>query len=144
MSGRARQVRNVRSAVFTATALLIAIAAARADDGAIISRWYSALLVADRTELADLLADDVRIKLEDLGVVQSKQEFIAALDEWKGAVAGAAIRHRIEKSEGGVTTVIACYDFPDNDMLMQETFAVTDNRITASSQAAIAENCEAY
>ena len=144
MNGKARPVRNVRSVVFTAAALLIAIVAARADDGAIISRWYSALLVADRTELADLLADDVRIRLEDLGVVQGKQEFIASLDEWKGAVAGAAIRHRIEKSEGGVTTVIACYDFPDNDMLMQETFAVTDNRITASSQAAIAENCEAY
>ena len=144
MNCKARHVMNVRSVVFTAAALLVAIIAARADDGAIISRWYSALLVADRTELADLLADDVRIKLEDLGVVQSKQEFIAALDEWKGAVAGAAIRHRIEKSEGGVTTVISCYDFPDNDMLMQETFAVTDNRITASSQAAIAENCEAY
>ena len=144
MSGKARPVRNVRPVVFTAAALLIAIVAARADDGAIISRWYSALLVADRTELADLLADDVRIKLDDLGIVQSKQEFIASLDEWKGAVAGAAIRHRIEKSEGGVTTVIACYDFPDNDMLMQETFAVTDNRITASSQAAIAENCEGY
>jgi hypothetical protein len=27
---------------------------------------------------------------------------------------------------------------------MQETFAVADNRITASSQAAIAENCEGY
>ena len=144
MNGTVRQVMNVRSAVFTAAALLIAIIAARADDGAIISRWYSALLVADRTELADLLADDVRIKLDDLGVVQSKQEFIASLDEWKGAVAGAAIRHRIEKSEGGVTTVIACYDFPDNDMLMQETFAVADNHITATSQAAIAENCEGY
>ena len=96
MNGKARPVRNVRPVVFAAAALLIAIVAARADDGAIISRWYSALLVADRTELADLLADDVRIKLEDLGVVQSKQEFIAALDEWKGAVAGAAIRHRIE------------------------------------------------
>ena len=144
MNGTVRQVMNVRSAVFTAAALLIAIVAARADDGAVISRWYSALLVADRTELADLLADDVRIKLDDLGIVQGKQEFIASLDEWKGAVAGAAIRHRIEKSEGGVTTVIACYDFPDNDMLMQETFAVTDNRITASSQAAIAENCEGY
>lgn len=144
MNGTARQLMNVRSVVFTAAALLIAIVAARADDGAIISRWYSALLVADRTELADLLADDVRIKLDDLGIVQSKQEFIASLDEWKGAVAGATIRHRVEKSEGGVTTVIACYDFPDNDMLMQETFAVTDNHITASSQAAIAENCEGY
>ncbi|WP_027060458.1 hypothetical protein [Mesorhizobium loti] len=144
MNAAVRQVMNVRSVVFTAAALLVAIIAARADDGAIISRWYSALLVADRTELADLLADDVRIKLDDLGVVQSKQEFITSLDEWKGAVAGAAIRHRIEKSEGGVTTVIACYDFPDNDVLMQETFAVANNRITANSQAAIAENCEGF
>ncbi|QKC94305.1 nuclear transport factor 2 family protein [Mesorhizobium sp. NZP2298] len=144
MNGVVRQAMNVRSIVFTAAALLVAIIAARADDGAIISRWYAALLVADRTELADLLADDVRIKLDDLGIVQSKEEFIASLDEWKGAVAGAAIRHRIEKNEGGVTTVIACYDFPNNDMLMQETFAVTDNRISASSQAAIAENCEGY
>ncbi|MBZ9908819.1 nuclear transport factor 2 family protein [Mesorhizobium sp. BR115XR7A] len=144
MNGGARQAMSVRPVVFSAAALMIAIVAARADDRAIISRWYSALLVADRTELADLLADDVRIKLDDLGVVQSKQEFIASLDEWKGAVAGAAIRHRIEKTEGGVITVIACYDFPNNDMLMQETFAVSDNRITASSQAAIAENCEGY
>ncbi|MER8376349.1 nuclear transport factor 2 family protein [Mesorhizobium sp. M1409] len=144
MNAAARKVVNLRSTVFTAAALLIATIAARADDRAIISRWYSALLVADRTELSDLLADDVRIKLDDLGIVQSKQEFIASIDEWKDAVAGAAIRHRIEKSEGGVTTVVACYDFPNNDMLMQETFAVADNRITASSQAAIAENCDGF
>jgi hypothetical protein len=137
-------MRNRHSIVFAVAALLISLTPARADDGAIIDRWYAALLVADRTELSELLADDVRIKLDDLGVVQSKQEFIASIDEWKGAVAGAAIRHRIEKSEAGVTTVIACYDFPNNDMLMQETFAVTGNRITASSQAAIAENCDGF
>ncbi|RWP68542.1 nuclear transport factor 2 family protein [Mesorhizobium sp.] len=133
-----------RSIALAAAALLFSIVSARADDGALIGRWYAALLVADRTELSDLLADDVRIKLDDLGVVQTKQEFIASIDEWKGAVAGAEIRHRIEKTEAGVTTVIACYDFPKNDMLMQETFAITDNRITASSQAAIAENCDGY
>ncbi|MGX5843474.1 nuclear transport factor 2 family protein [Mesorhizobium sp. ArgA1] len=133
-----------RVIAFAMSALTLALTPARADDGAIIHRWYSALLVADRTELSDLLADDVRMKLDDLGVVQSKQEFIASIDEWKGAVAGAAIRHRIEKSEAGVTTVIACYDFPNNDMLMQETFAVTGNRITASSQAALAENCDGF
>jgi hypothetical protein len=133
-----------RSIALAAAALLFSIVSAHADDGALIGRWYAALLVADRTELSDLLADDVRIKLDDLGVVQTKQEFIASIDEWKGAVAGAEIRHRIEKTEGGVTTVIACYDFPKNDMLMQETFAIADNRITASSQAAIAENCDGY
>ncbi|UVC16572.1 nuclear transport factor 2 family protein [Mesorhizobium onobrychidis] len=133
-----------RSIALAAAALLISVMSARADDGALIGRWYAALLAADRTELSDLLADDVRIKLDDLGVVQTKQEFIASIDDWKGAVAGAEILHRIEKTEGGVTTVIACYDFPNNDMLMQETFAIADNRITASSQAAIAENCDAY
>ncbi|PAP96521.1 hypothetical protein [Mesorhizobium wenxiniae] len=133
-----------RSIAVAAAALLFSVISARADDGALIGRWYAALLVADRTELADLLADDVRIKLDDLGVVQTKQEFIASIDDWQGAVAGAEIRHRIEKTEVGVTTVIACYDFPNNDALMQETFAIADNRITASSQAAIAENCDAY
>ncbi|CAN7279197.1 nuclear transport factor 2 family protein [Mesorhizobium amorphae] len=137
-------MRNWCAITFVVAALMPTLTAARADDGAIIDRWYSALLVADRTELSDLLADDVRIKLEDLGVVQNKQEFIASIDNWQGAVAGAAIRHRIAKSEGGVTTVIACYDFPNNDMLMQETFSVTDSRITASSQAAIAESCDGY
>jgi hypothetical protein len=127
-----------------AAALLLMVMPARADDAAIISRWYSALLVADRTELSDLLSRDARVRLTDLGVEQNKTEFIASMDEWQGAVAGAAIRHRVEKAEGGVITVIACYDFPGNDMLMQETFAVTDNRITASSQAAIAENCDGY
>jgi hypothetical protein len=127
-----------------AAALLFSVMSTRADDGALIGRWYAALLVADRTELSDLLADDVRIKLDDLGVVQTKQEFIASIDDWKGAVAGAEIRHRIEKTEGGVTTVTACYDFPNNDMLMQETFAIADNRITASSQATISENCDGY
>ena len=137
-------MQDCRSIAFALATLLLSVISAHADEGAIIARWYAALLAADRTELSDLLADDVRIKLDDLGVVQTKQEFIASIDEWQGAVAGAAIRHRIEKTEGGVTTVTACYDFPNNDMLMQETFAITDNRITASSQATIAETCDAY
>ena len=136
--------RNCRSIAFAIAALLFSIVCARADEGAIIDRWYSALLVADRTELSDLLADDVQIKLDDLGVVQNKQEFIASIDDWQTAVTGAAIRHRIEKTEAGVTSVIACYDFPSNEMLMQETFAISGNRITASSQAALAESCEGY
>ncbi|UCI27054.1 nuclear transport factor 2 family protein [Mesorhizobium sp. B2-8-5] len=131
--------------VFLAATLLIStIARASADDGAIIDRWYSALLVADRTELSDLLADDVRMKLDDIGVVQTKQDFIASIDEWQGAVAGAAIRHRVERSENGETTVLACYDFPSNDTLMRETFAVAGGRIVASTQTAVAQDCSAY
>ncbi|TIR19841.1 MAG: nuclear transport factor 2 family protein [Mesorhizobium sp.] len=130
--------------VLAATLLMSSLVRASADDGAIIDRWYSALLVADRSELSDLLADDVRMKLDDIGVVQTKEDFIASIDEWQGAVAGAAIRHRIEKSENGETTVLACYDFPNNDTLMRETFTVARGRIVASTQTAVAQDCSGY
>jgi len=136
--------RNRWRVFVTAALLLSTIVRASADDGAVIDRWYSALLVADRTELSELLADDVRMKLNDIGVIQTKQDFIASIDEWQGAVAGATIRHRIEKSENGETTVLACYDFPSNDMLMRETFTVAGGRITASTQTAVAQDCSAY
>jgi len=123
--------------------LLLSAVAAHADE-AVIDRWYAALLKTDRAALSELLTDDARINLADLGVVQTKQEFISSMDEWEGAVAGGKIRHRIAKSEGGVVTVIACYDCPANDMLMQETFALTGEHITATSQAAMAETCDAY
>lgn len=127
-----------RSVFLAAALLLYPTLHASADDSAVIDRWYSALRAADRTELSKLLADDVRMKLDDIGVVQDKQEFIASIDEWQSAVTGAEIRHRIEKSENGRTIVIACYDFPQNDTLMRETFTVADGRITASTQIAIA------
>ena len=130
--------------LLAATLLASTIVRASADDGALIDRWYSALLVADRTELSDLLSDDVRMKLDDIGVVQNKQDFIASIDEWQGAVAGAAIRHRVERSENGETTVLACYDFPSNDTLMRETFTVAGGRITASTQTAVAQDCSGY
>lgn len=126
--------------VFYALMLL----AARADDNAVIGRWYSALLVADRGSLAEMLADDARIRLQDVDTEQDKQQFLASMDEWQGAVAGANIRHRIESADNGLVTVVVCYDFPGNDLLTREVFALTDERITASSQATIAENCDGF
>lgn len=135
---------SVKWALLALTAaLLLAAGGARADNQ-VIERWYAALLTADRDTLAELLSDDARISLDDLDVIQDKQEFLGSMDEWENAVAGASIRHRVEKQDEGVTTVMVCYDFPDNRMLMQETFAVSDGRITASSQAEVADNCDGY
>lgn len=129
---------------FSAVTLLgLTLISARADEAALVDRWYSALLAADRNSLAELLSDDARIRLHDIGVEQTKAEFIASMDEWRGAVAGATIRHRIEKTETGLVTVV-CYDFPGNDLLTRESFALSGNRITASSQETIAENCDGY
>jgi hypothetical protein len=66
------------------------------------------------------------------------------MDEWESAVAGGTIRHRLEKEDDGVATVIVCYDFPGNRMLMQETFAISEGRITAGSQAEVADTCDAW
>lgn len=108
----------------------------------VIDRWYAALLAVDRVGLTELLADDTTIRLEDLGVSQTKSEFIASMDEWEAAAAGAAIRHKVENEDGGATTVLACYDFPDNDALMRETFVVRDGRITRNTQVSVGDGCE--
>ncbi len=123
---------------------VLMLGSARADDNAVIGRWYSALLVADRGSLADMLADDARIRLQDVDTEQNKQQFLASMDEWQGAVSGADIRHRVESADNGLVTVVVCYDFPGNDLLTREVFALTDERITASSQATIAENCDGF
>lgn len=110
----------------------------------VIDRWYDALLKADRAVLSELLADDATIKLDDLGVTQSKAEFIASMDEWQAAAKGAAIRHRIESQAGDTTIVLACYDFPGNDMTMRETFTTKDGRIVANTQSTVGDGCETY
>jgi acyl-CoA reductase-like NAD-dependent aldehyde dehydrogenase len=126
-----------------AIALLFVSGAVRADDQ-VIERWYDALLRADRSALAELLSEDARISLDDLDIVQNKEEFLESMDEWESAVAGGTIRHRLEKEDDGVATVIVCYDFPGNRMLMQETFAISEGRITAGSQAEVADTCDAW
>lgn len=131
-----------------AAALLLLFSAlapgtARTDDG-IIDRWYKALLAVDRPALTDLLADDAVIRLEDLGITQTKAEFIASMDEWEQAVTGADIRYRVESRDGASTTVLACYDFPENDILMRETFVAAGNRIAESIQGTVAESCAGY
>lgn len=110
----------------------------------VTEEWYAALAVADRARLESLLADNAKIRLTDLGVEQTKAEFVDSLDEWEAAVKGATIRHRIESSNAAVTTVIACYDFPANDTLLRETFRIEAGLILENNQDAIAETCEAY
>lgn len=109
----------------------------------IIDRWYDALLKADRVALSELLADDATITLDDLDVVQTKAEFIASMDEWQTAAKGATIRHKIESEVGDTTMVLACYDFPGNDMTMREMFTMRDGRIVANTQSTVGDGCEA-
>ena len=108
----------------------------------VVDRWYDALLVADRAALSELLARDATIRLDDLGVTQTKEEFIASMDEWQTAVKGAKIRHRVESEMGDTVAVLTCYDFPNNDMTMRETFTTKDGLIVANTQMTIGEDCD--
>ena len=109
-----------------------------------ITRWYSMLVAANEDGLASLLADKVVIKLEDIGITQNKSEFLGTMGEWRIAIAGGGIRHKVEKTDGDVTTVVACYDFAENDILIRETFKIDSGLIIENSQTRVAEDCNAY
>ena len=109
-----------------------------------ITRWYSMLVAANEDGLASLLADKAVIKLDDIGITQNKVEFLGTMGEWRIAIAGGGIRHKVEKTDGDVTTVLACYDFAENDILIRETFQIDGGLITENTQARVAEDCSAY
>ncbi|WP_048646242.1 hypothetical protein [Nitratireductor soli] len=114
---------------------------AMADDNPTISAWYAALIDSDRAGFGELLAVDAVIVLQDLGITQTKAEFIAALDAWETAAEGVRIRHRVDGGENGLIAVAVCYDFPDNQLLTRELSAIEANRITKSVQAGVSDDC---
>ncbi|MBT1157860.1 nuclear transport factor 2 family protein [Aminobacter anthyllidis] len=125
-----------------ALALLATVSAVAQES--IVDRWYAALLKADAPALSQLLADNATIRLDDIGVTQSKAEFIASMDEWQAAVKGAKIRHKIEAEMGDTVVVRTCYDFPNNDMTTRETFTTRSGVIVANTQMTIGENCDGF
>ena len=117
--------------------ILLAMCPATADDAhnATIESWYSALGTADRAVFDEILADDAKVILEDIDAIQTKDEFLASLDEWKNAVRGAKVRHRIGGSEGDTTTVFVCYQFPGNTTYTREIFNFRSGKIIESAQS---------
>ncbi|MGB8818046.1 MAG: hypothetical protein WCC06_11630 [Candidatus Aminicenantales bacterium] len=120
------------------------IALAGDAEKAVLDRWYTALGAVDRTAITGLLAENAKITLGDLDIEQSKAEFVASLDEWADAMKGSAIRHGIEKDEGGLMTAIVCYKFPDNESLTREVFAFEGGQIKSSEQETVADSCAEF
>lgn len=138
------RLRSVVSALVLA--LLLPVSAALAQN-AVLDRWYTALFDVNRVAIADLLADDATIKLEDLGVTQTKAEFIEALDEWEEIVKTADLAWQLEDStpaDQTTASVLVCYQFPDNAMLIRETFGFRGSKIISSVQTTVADDCEDF
>lgn len=132
--------------IFMIAVILLTMCPAAADDAhnAIIENWYSALGTADRAVFDKILADDATVILEDIDTIQTKDEFLASLDEWKSAVSGARVRHRIGGVEGDTTTVFVCYQFPANTTYTREIFNFRSGRIIESAQSSLGEACEGF
>jgi len=126
--------------------LLLSISSAGAQSS-LLDRWYTALFDVNRVAIADLLTEDAVINLEDLGVTQTKAEFIEALDEWEEVVKDANLAWQLEEgTEADATqaSVLVCYQFPDNEMMIREVFAFRDGKIASSVQTTAGDSCENF
>lgn len=132
--------------ILTIAVILSLIFPALADDApeALVERWYAGLATADRATFNDLLADDAKVILEDIDAIQTKEEFLGSLDEWKNAVRGATVRHRIGNTENGTITVFVCYQFPSNTAYTREIFNFRGTKIIESAQSSVGEACEGF
>lgn len=108
---------------------------------AIIDQYYAALQSADAGALAPLMAPKAEIILEDLDIIQTRDEFLASMDDWKVAIEGGELRHAITKRSDGIITVEVCYDFTDNNILVQERFTLNGGLITRQTQTQLDDDC---
>ncbi|WP_367714657.1 DUF4440 domain-containing protein [Nitratireductor sp. GISD-1A_MAKvit] len=121
------------------------VSAAIAQETSSLEEWFEALRTSDRQKISELLSSDAEIVLNDIGVVQTKQEFLASLDAWEDAAGDdTEIRYRLDEENGKSLMVTVCYDFPGNSVLTSEQFQIENHRIKRSEQSQIAENCDGF
>lgn len=126
--------------------LFAGMAPARADS-ALLDRWYWALFNVDRGVISELLSDTATITLQDLGVTQTKTEFIAALDEWEEIAQTANFAWQLDSEasqDANRATALVCYQFPGNDLMVRESFSFDAGQITSSVQSTVGDTCEDF
>lgn len=141
------RIRSVVAMVCLAAGMsVVGMTSARAEND-ILERWYTALFDVDREALSELLAEEAVIQLEDLGVTQTKAEYIASLDEWEEIARNTNFAWQIDAEapqEADQATALVCYQFPDNDLMMREIFSFGDGKITGSVQSTVGDTCEEF
>ena len=108
----------------------------------LITDWYQALRDNDHETMDSLLDDHALVELKDIGIIQSKAEFIEALDEWSELNADTSMRTRLSTASTNEIVMDVCYNFTSNEVQTREIFQVADSRITRSVQEQVAESCD--
>lgn len=110
----------------------------------LLKAWFFALERVEREVFSEIIADDAVIEIRDLDLTQTKDEFIASLDEWSEAADGAVIKFRVGENPAPTetsATAFVCYLFPHNTLFSEEIFEFRDDQIIASVQEAKGEDC---
>jgi len=133
-----------------AMALAGGVSVAKADQVdavAAINGWYASLLPGQDAEAmaaraGALIADGAVIDLRDLGITQTREDYLESLDIWADAVAGGNVAHRIEPGFGETSvSAIVCFRFADNEVLNRETFSLEEGMIVGALFQQIADDC---
>lgn len=106
--------------------------------------WFEALQTHDKGKVSQLLSNDAVIELKDLGITQTKAEFVDSLDQWAELNKGATILTRFVSSTENTTEIEVCYRFANNEVLTRETYAITNLMISKSVQEEIGKSCPAF
>lgn len=139
---------NAGRTILMAAMISIAPLPATAEDAApLLDRWYTALFDIDRDAFQALLADEAVIRLEDLAIDQTKDEFIAALDDWEDASKDADFAWQSDPEAPASeteATALVCYRFPANTIMTRETFRFESGRVIESVQKGIGDSCDDF
>ena len=85
------------------------------------------------------------IDIRDLGIVQTKAEYLESLDAWADAIEGGAVAHRIEPGfDAQSVTVTVCFRFTGNEVLNREVFTLEDDAVAGAVFEQIADDCSQF
>ena len=109
-----------------------------------VQAWFVALTKVTHPGFKTLIAEDAKIELRDLGVIQTRQEFLDSLDEWEDATRGAILMTQMISSKDGIDVVQVCYRFENNEQLNREIYHHADGIITSVIQELISKECKGF
>ncbi len=127
-----------------AFACLLAMAAQAQELPQTVSRWYDALRTGDSAAFGQLIAADAVIELKASGIVQTREEFIASLDDWAELAAqGQMLVRPVSASENEAVAEV-CYRFPGAERMNRESFTLADGKVTRLVQEEAGTGCPGF
>ncbi len=109
-----------------------------------VQAWFIALTKVNHPGFEKIIAQGTLIELRDLGITQSREEFLASLDEWEDATKGAILLLQVVSSNDGVDIIDVCYRFESNEQLNRETYSYAEGKITHVVQEMLGDKCEGF